>query len=209
MVVLTAAHCLQDQGTGLPFEAARVKVLTGRDTVSGHGGQLIAAAAVHVHKDYESRRIYPDVGVIVLAQPTSSPPIRTATTADEAAFHAGTVAALAGWGEWRDGQARQPDHLRAGDIRLRSNAYCASLLGRQFRRGFMLCADASPGRVGGCHGDSGGPLVVREATGELVLEGTTSWGRTPCASGPTVFARLSAVQQWLAAEIAAAQAPAA
>ena len=63
----------------------------------------------------------------------------------------------------------------------------------------MICAGG--GGKGACFGDSGGPLICQEG-GKAVLTGVTSLVRPGCDSTfPTVFARQTAVLEWVKANM--------
>jgi secreted trypsin-like serine protease len=209
-VVVTAAHCLLDEDTHQLHDPSEYQVTVGRDTVTGDGGETLRVREVRLHPDFQERRLFPDLGVLILAQEAHVPAIRLPAGGDATEWRAGAPATLAGWGKWRERQRVATEHLRSVGVRVRSRAFCFDKLGDDYAGTYMLCASgAGHAPVGACAGDSGGPLAVRDHAGGWVLAGIVSWGVTPCGSAPTVFARISAVVWWLRRQLPPATAVAA
>jgi secreted trypsin-like serine protease len=203
-VVVTAAHCLRDEDTHQLNDPSDYQVTVGRDTVTGSGGETLRVREVRLHPAFDERRLFPDLGVLILDGEAHVPPIRLPTGNDAVAWHAGARATLAGWGKWRERQQVATEHLRSVTVRVRSRAFCFSKLGDDYAGTYMLCASGQGhAAIGACAGDSGGPLAVHDRAGGWVLAGIVSWGVTPCGSAPTVFARISAVVWWLRRQLPA------
>jgi secreted trypsin-like serine protease len=96
-----------------------------------------------------------------------------------------------------------PDTLRWVALPIASQTLCEALLRDPedpdvVVTDAMICAGSLRGGRDSCDGDSGGPLVVRDARGQPVLVGVTSWG-LGCAFQGTfgVYTRVSAFADWL------------
>jgi hypothetical protein len=111
----------------------------------------------------------------------------------------GAPATIAGWGRTVNGGA-SPRFLQEAAVPLISDADCVRGLPEPFRPIFaptsMLCAGDVPAGIDTCQGDSGGPLALTIA-GTRTMVGDTSWGAQDCATGPSVYGRLSAFRSWI------------
>jgi len=211
--LVTAAHCLIDQGNG--------QALDPKDLLIGFGSNLrspnlrtIAVADYRVHPDYRIKTSSQDLAVLYLAQPvldypTISPPLG----ADVAAFTApGTSAQVVGWGNTRTRGDRFPPDLQVGNVEVFPAAACGGGEGyavngvsfdgftrRQADPRTMLCAaGANPagGIIDACQGDSGGPLTVGTGDARRLI-GVVSWGQKCASRMPGVYTRITAESDFL------------
>lgn len=205
--VLTAAHCATEAG-GAPRPAAAFLVVTGRRDLAAAGGQLHQVARVHVHPAYDPRSVRADAAVLELASASAAPPATLAGPGDAALAASGAPAAIAGWG-MTSGSGGIPTVLRTAPTTLVPDAACAGAFGG-YETATMICAaDAGSSLSATCHGDSGGPLAVARGDGSWVQIGITSWGTDGCdARLPQVFARVSALSDWIGSVIGSAPPPA-
>lgn len=190
--VVTAAHCLSKEVLGVPWREVRdLRIVVGRDKISGGGGQELKPAKVWVNPRYDSYTNDGDMAVLTLDKPVSNRPIPMAGRQDSA-YRAGNAATVYGWGDTTGGGS-YASRLRAAFVTVLPDAVCARAYPGSadgtYKARTMLCAGAPRGGHDACQGDSGGPLVVR---GRLV--GVVSWG-TGCGrpGSPGVYTRASAI----------------
>ncbi len=190
--VVTAAHCLSKEVLGVPWQQVRdLRIVVGRDNLTGGGGQERKPAKVWVNPRYDNWTNDGDMAVITLDKPVPNRPIPIAGRHD-AAYRPGSRATVYGWGD-TTGEGSYATRLRSAHVNVLRDAVCARAYPGSadgtYRSPSMLCAGEPSGGRDACQGDSGGPLVVR---GRLV--GLVSWG-TGCgqAGSPGVYTRASAL----------------
>ena len=202
--VLTAAHCLSDNGA--PIEAESVTILT--EATNLVEGKRYKVAEVIVHEGFSERTLDNDIGLIKLAEPATAPTIKIATGPTE---DKGTTT-VTGWGMMEDGTF--PSDLMVADLDLEPNAACNAGIKQIYARDLsyalrelstrmryndaavdeattaivkymndplsnnMICAGTTSGQRDACNGDSGGPLFVTGADGKTQI-GIVSWGEGP------------------------------
>lgn len=186
--VVTAAHCLSKEVLGVPWWQVRdLRVVVGRDNLTGAGGQERKPAKVWVNPRYDTWTNDGDMAVLTLDKPVPNRPIAIAGRHD-AAYRPGNRATVYGWGD-TTGEGSYATRLRAAHVNVLRDGVCARAYPGSadgtYRPHSMLCAGSPDGGRDACQGDSGGPLVVR---GRLV--GLVSWG-TGCgqAGSPGVYTR--------------------
>lgn len=209
-VVLTAAHCLTDDATGVARSAAGVTVTTGRtDRTAAGTGQVLTASRVIVDPAYDVRAITGDAALIVLSSATTAPPIALAGAAESGLTAGGTVATIAGWGLPSASVTTASAQLLSATTTILNDSACRRLLGSDFDVATTLCAVDEPSFAAAtCRGDSGGPLIVRRADGTPVQAGIISWGSESCdAHVPQAYTRVAAHAGWIERQIAAAPTP--
>ncbi len=204
--VLTAAHCLVNEGKPVPAEA--ITVLSGA-TYLAEGKRLkVAEVIVHDGFDKNMASIDNDIGLLRLSANATA---ETITLPTKAAAETGK-ATVTGWGMMEDGTF--PADLMQVDIDLTTNDACnagikgiyAKDLGAILRSWAprlrlpdaaidaatstmassmsdpltpnMLCAGIKEGGRDSCSGDSGGPLFVKDGN-KLTQIGIVSWGEGP------------------------------
>lgn len=202
--VLTAAHCLSDEGAAI--DPKTVTVLIGATNLAE--GKRAAVSEVIVHEGYSTRTLDNDLGLLRLAEPVDAPTIKINSTA---APDSGNTTVI-GWGMMEDGTF--PNDLMVADLDLEPNSACNSgikqiyandlkaalgqLAGRMrySEKGIeagaqaiasdmsdpltnnMICAGTTSGQRDACNGDSGGPLFVDGKDGPEQV-GVVSWGEGP------------------------------
>ena len=184
--VLTAAHCLNPNGT--PPD-----VLLGTSRLS-QGGTRIAGASVHIHPSYVSTNNAVgrgDIALLKLATPSNAPvaPLMTAAVQPPVASGTGT---MVGWGSTIPTGGGYPDQARWVSAPMLDPAVCAQLYGADAAT--TLCIGQADANV--CDGDSGGPLIIRGTDGIERVAGVVSGGATPC-TGPDAFMRVTAYADWI------------
>lgn len=195
--VLTAAHCTQYPAP------ATVDVLTGRQSLSGTGGQRIRVVQAIVHPGYNSYSEDNDVALLQLADPSTSPTLPVLPAGFESSWSPGTTATVYGWGNTSTSTTPSyPDELRQVSVPVLADSTCSdpTVYGTSFHASTMLCAGSYPfGGQDSCDGDSGGPLVVPFGSGVAEV-GVVNWGvNRPCAQPnyPGVYARVPVYAGWI------------
>jgi len=202
--VLTAAHCLSNQGAAIGAET--VTVLT--EATNLGEGKRYKVVEVIVHEGYSETTLDNDIGLLKLAEPATAPTINIARGATE---DKGTSTVI-GWGMMEDGTF--PNDLMVADLNLEPNASCNAGIKEIYARDLgvalrqlstrmryndaavaeattaiskymndpltenMLCAGTTSGQRDACNGDSGGPLFVTGDSGPTQI-GIVSWGEGP------------------------------
>jgi secreted trypsin-like serine protease len=207
LIVLTAAHCVEDLTTGLLAPASAFQVVTGRlDWTDPGSGQLLDVTRVIVNPGYTLTTFGTDAALLVLATPTDAPAIALASPADSALIDPGTVASVAGWGDTSGASDTPPTALQSGTTVVQSSTYCAAADTADeiaFDPSVDLCAlDTADHTTAVCHGDSGGPLIVNTSGGPIEIA-VTSRGDADCAPDePSTFTAAQEISAWAADWIA-------
>ncbi|XP_069699799.1 serine protease 33-like [Periplaneta americana] len=205
-LVLTAAHCLQNED----IDQLRVVVGDYHLQVADKHEQSFRVERVLVHPDFRKLGPYSnDIGLIKVralsdggisfnshVKPICLPELQAKSTA-------GSWCSVTGWGAQRpeDVDSSLSQVLQVAAVPLLDLNTCrrADVYGgrRQSILDSMLCAGRLEGGVDACGGDSGGPLAC-EINGRFVLMGIVSWG-DGCAqkNRPGVYTRVSHYADWI------------
>lgn len=195
--VLTAAHCLGEDVLGVDVTEVRdLRIIAGRDELSGPGGQEIPVRAARINPGYDPSTNAADLAVLTLAGKLPGNSVIPMAGAGDTAYEPGTGATVYGWGD-TTGYGAYASVLQAAQVRVLSDSACARAypggLHGTYDASSMLCAGDTAGGRDACQGDSGGPLVAR---GRLI--GLVSWGSGCGTPGsPGVYTRVSASIRWL------------
>lgn len=168
-VVMTAAHCIVDPGTGEPYEGLESRLVLGRvdraDPAERVVGQANYQPVIHSRRDLAVLmldRDIPDVPVVSL--PVSG--VLPVT---------GSQATVAGWGYTE--HALPSEYLRWAALDIIDPTRCDTPHWRVDGTDFPLLCAWSPDAGGGA-GDSGGPLLQRDVDGGGYRQiGVVSGGR--------------------------------
>lgn len=197
-VVITAAHCVVDDG--VVETAAKLGVVLGRRNLNETGGEELDVVGVAVHPQYSERSIINDVALLRLATPSS----RTPAALDPGfQLTEGLVATVMGWGDTYSGSHQGSADLRAADIAIWASDRCVAHyadFSLHHDPSTQLCAGWAEGGNNSCQGDSGGPLMIRDTAGTWRLIGIVSWAdRCAVAGRPTNFAWVGAptIRPWI------------
>jgi secreted trypsin-like serine protease len=178
--VVTAAHCVQDEGSGEVMASSTLEILVGATALNTTDGQRVAVSWVIPYPNFLDSRD-DDIALIQLAQPVTLgrlvQTIAPLNPTETGLITPGTVAAVTGWGsQWLWGFLGS-DQLRQVDVPIVSNSACQAAyddVGLTIT-GKMLCAGADG--LDACYGDSGGPLAVADGSGDgYKLAGIVSFG---------------------------------
>lgn len=215
-VVVTAAHCMVDDGQLVESSALVVAATT---DLRSPTARVVGVRAVAVHPGYPvAADTGPnDVAVLALYEPLTGVPTTPVAGPAEAAelTQAGASVLTAGWGDMTFGQEYFPNWLQATRILIHPTNACASAQSYSFagatwggwgslvKPSAMICAASTDGSgrlVAPFRGDSGGPLLAVDG-GQQRLLGAVSFGkieRTPLPYA-VIYTRLAAYSDWLTA----------
>ncbi len=198
--ILTAAHCLKDNGNDIQAAGYRVR-LGVSNLMLGETGLSYKIVATYAPSQYNSRTgYYNDIALIRFAPDAQTARGRriwvqkVAIDAEPPAMRkfAGTEAHFYGWG--RTVRDRPSAPLLYGKVLMLADGKCA-------RNAIALCGQGY-GAAGStqCKGDSGGPLVWWIGT-KPVLIGVVSHNPEIVGCGrqtkPGVFTRVSYFKKWI------------
>lgn len=214
--VVTAAHCVVDQDSGVTSAPASLLIGLGRSSLQDSGMRVVGISAIAVHPGYSIKTGDNDVAVLTLVAPqTDIPTIAPAQFTDGVTTEsAGTHVQVAGWGTVSKVGNSFPDVFRTGDLTLLPASACGQglntvLNGLTFlaynpgeaNPDTMLCAvgvSASGIIIDSCRGDSGGPLIEGDGVNARLL-GIVSWGLNCATRHPGVYTRVTAMTDFLKA----------
>jgi len=192
--VLTAAHCTYGKSP------SQIGVLVGEHDTSDSVADIRTVIVITNHPEYSPNNLVNDISIITLSSyititRTISPICLPWSTWTTTKSYAGDVATLTGWGKVSGGGPLSPT-LQEADITVASNGDCRNSYASSSWpiKDSNICAGDPDQRA--CNGDSGGPLFIQENERFAVI-GVVSWGRTGCASKPTVFTRVSEYKFWI------------
>lgn len=198
--IVTAAHCLNDNGTSIRSGGYRVRLgLT--DINAADGGISYRITEVHAHPNFNrpAGSYSNDIALVrfaadtqtVGARPNWVQPIQVDRIPVENSTIAGQDAFVFGWGLTEHNRVGQP--LLAGQIRLDSDHNCTNEV--------ALCGRGiGPRGATQCHGDSGGPLVFWDGqTPRLIGVVSHNRGSEACGSNPRsgVYTRVTSFRAWI------------
>jgi secreted trypsin-like serine protease len=210
-VILTAAHCVEDLHFGGFTPAPDYKVATGRaNPRRDETGEVLKVSDTHVFPGFDPGTTHGDAALLILASPTTAPPIPLAAAADGPLYTGGAPVQLAGWGLTRANARSAPDALHSTTGAVLNPAACKARIPsfyKPYSPGVQMCTTDPPDHTnGGCFGDSGGPAIAHRADGSAVEIGIVSTGGPECSTKlPNVFTRVDRVSSWAAEWIAATE----
>ena len=205
--ILTAAHCVVDNGVTIPAET--LTGVAGRVALSGEDGTPFTAVRITVNPQYALRSQNQggpyDSAVIETATDLPGPALALATTADARYYAAGVTARIAGWG-LTTASGGTTDVLMQATLPIVADQECADLDDVTLAEATkMVCAGLPAGGVDTCQGDSGGPMTV-VAGGETpdptddrtLLAGIVSWGyECGAPNRPGLYTRVATLTDWV------------
>lgn len=210
--VLTAAHCVVNEGRVAPKEAIAVKV----GSVDLKKGDVVSVEKIIPHPQYDP--FDNDVALLKLSKPLRQARrrIALANLPTQGSTVAEGPAVVMGWGKTR--RDTITPKLLETDIAIVKNEACNAGIRDYAQRdlavmlrrigelanipmsnleeafvylssgmgdaltGNMICAGTESGERDSCQGDSGGPLMIKQADGSWQQVGIVSWGAQPLTS---------------------------
>jgi hypothetical protein len=204
-LVLTAAHCGEDPPSGVIDNVSNFTVVTGSlDKTDTSLGQVSGVTKIIPHATEveaggaDGVTIIGDAALLVLATPTTAPPITLADSTDLSLVLPGTEAYIAGWGLTNGSDlTSHPDVLQFAPTVVQGSTECL-LDNPTFDPQAQVCAlDTLNQSASTCGGDSGGPLVAETADSEWVEIGITSTSGPGCdPTYPQYFTRVDYIEPW-------------
>jgi len=207
--VLTAAHCVVDDESGVTLAASDFAVgVNDYSLLSEVDDEYITVTEVYVAAGYDDITLDSDIAILKLAVPATATPINLIETPAFNDLADGTRLTIMGWGNTVvDDTDGYPARLREASVTLANYQTCAGDYAAtgQALTGNMFCAGGN-GVTDTCQGDSGGP-IVRFIEGEYQQVGIVSWGgieNQSCAAEgyPGVYTRLSKYTPWIESVLA-------
>ncbi|XP_070696320.1 suppressor of tumorigenicity 14 protein homolog [Pempheris klunzingeri] len=198
--LVTAAHCVQDNGPNKYSQADQWEALLGLHVQSQTNEWTVRrnVRRIVAHHKYNPGTYDNDIALMELdANVTLNqniwPICLPSPTYD---FPAGQEAWITGWGATREG-GLTATVLQKAEVRIVNSTVCKSLMSDEVTDR-MLCAGVLKGGVDACQGDSGGPLSVTGPSGRVFLAGVVSWG-DGCArrNKPGIYTRVTKFRHWI------------
>ncbi|XP_044215959.1 trypsin-2-like isoform X2 [Thunnus albacares] len=183
--VVSAAHCYKSSQNGH-------SVLGDHNQWFMDGNeQIIPAARVIPHPNYESWFVNNDIMLIKLSKPATINQYVQPVALPTSCAPAGTMCKVSGWGVTMSSSA-DSNKLQCLDIPILSDEDCDNSYPGMITEA-MFCAGYLEGGKDSCQGDSGGPVVCNRE-----LQGVVSWG-FGCAekNHPSVYAKTCIFTDWL------------
>ncbi len=197
-VVLTAAHCVDQEGTTTHLPIEGMNVIAGASDVAEAaesllvptGSQASPVASLRTHPYYSLTPIHDDVAVLTLATPLdlSGPDAKAISLVPTGATpSAGTPLNLTGYGKENGAESALPTwKLNSTQLSAYGSDPCRSTVGGE--SAVLLCAVSATSSA--CQGDSGGPLTEGSPPIEV---GIVDYGQVGCPIGqPNAFGNVAA-----------------
>ncbi|XP_043788659.1 trypsin-like [Apis laboriosa] len=179
--VLTAAHCMFDQG--VQIQPWMITIVAGelRLWQPTSTGQRRGVEKIHVHPNFNSVTLENDITILTLKIAFRlTPEVNIAPLVDHTPVPA-TICQVAGWGYPSENFPVTSEDLMYVDLPLMSRDLCKKLLENvtDFPPG-MICAGYMEGQKDACQGDSGGGMMCNgELTGVVSGGDGCARPRTP------------------------------
>ncbi len=197
--VLTAAHCVEDDGSDIGVDAVWIGMHEQSNTTAV---EKLTVAKIYIHpkRDLAKNKLDYDFALIELKENSS----HSTVSLNEAEITIKTdsiMAMTAGWGMintdfWNP---KTPDILQKVDVPLVSQVDCnvkAAYDGKITDR--MICAGYKAGGKDACAGDSGGPLTIADSNGKPILTGVVSLGAgCALANKYGVYSKVNGEISWI------------
>lgn len=197
--LVTAAHCVQDDGKNRFSQAASWEAYMGLH-IQGKVDTKVEKRNIKQiipHPYYNHYTFDNDIALMELDRPiTYSDYIKPiCLPSPQHVFETGSTVWITGWGATREG-GFAAKVLQKAQVRMINYDTCNRLMSDQLTSR-MLCAGVLSGGVDACQGDSGGPLSVPTGS-RMFLGGVVSWG-DGCArrNKPGIYSRVTKYRGWI------------
>lgn len=197
--LVTAAHCVQDEGSLKLSQPGSWEVYLGlhEQRKTQDPVQKRNLKQVIPHPNYNKFTFDNDIALMELDSPvTYSDFIKPiCLPAPQHEFPPGQSVWITGWGATREGGSAAVV-LQKALVRIINQAVCNELMGGQITSR-MFCAGVLTGGVDACQGDSGGPLSSLSGS-RMFLAGVVSWG-DGCArrNKPGIYTTVTKYRGWI------------
>ncbi|XP_061221474.1 trypsin I-P38-like [Neopsephotus bourkii] len=160
--------------------------------------QVIRAAKIIRHSDFNSDTLDNDIMLIKLATPAQLNAAVQTVALPTRCVTAGTECLISGWGNTRSSGSAYPDTLQCLKAPVLSSSACSRAYPGDITSN-MICVGFLEGGKDSCQGDSGGPVVCNGQ-----LQGIVSWGLGCAQKGyPGVYTKVCNYVSWIRATMAA------
>ncbi|XP_061167327.1 trypsin-1-like [Saccostrea echinata] len=184
-LVLTAAHCFEDQGS---LDPRRWRAIVGKHHLfyTDLTQQTHTINRIIMHEGYDNQTVRNDIAILVLdnhvmfnsyVMPVCLPGAPLSSfISHHSHSHPGIVGIVAGWGD--TGESNPKYVLNQVSIPILNDRVCGAhtWYGSAFLPQTTFCAGFEQGGRDACIGDSGGPFIIQDHSGYWVQVGITSWG---------------------------------
>lgn len=197
--LVTAAHCVQDEGSLKLSQPGSWEVYLGlhEQRKTQDPVQKRNLKQVIPHPNYNKFTFDNDIALMELDSPvTYSDFIKPiCLPAPQHEFPPGQSVWITGWGATREGGSAAVV-LQKASVRIINQAVCNELMRGQITSR-MFCAGVLTGGVDACQGDSGGPLSSLSGS-RMFLAGVVSWG-DGCArrNKPGIYTTVTKYRGWI------------
>lgn len=208
--VLTAAHCLNDNGANIRDGGHRVRLGVYYSSIDGGVSYPILRTIPHPQYDLSNKYVF-DIALVQYDHRAGR--VGTARAATNSIFSIsldplevgkrkivkGMPVYSFGWGWTEAENSQSTDYLQIVKMELSSETACTALTAfRNELSNAALCAGGKK-REQTCFGDSGGPLVYYGESGTRpILIGVVSAGKKCGATGrPSQYTRVAKVKSWI------------
>jgi hypothetical protein len=190
--VLTAAHCVDHEGSTTSYPASDLTVIAGAsevllssDEARPSSRQIVEVKSFRTHPYYTVLpNVKDDVAVLELAEPLELSPSKNTQAISLVSANAtpvpGTTLSISGYGkeEGAEGEAHEPDgKLYSTTLTAIGSDACRNSVG--VNSAVLLCAESPSSAT--CQGDSGGPLTEGSPA---VQVGIVDFGPKECPGRP-------------------------
>ncbi|XP_031713174.1 coagulation factor IX-like isoform X1 [Anarrhichthys ocellatus] len=199
--VITAAHCLVLEGTGIESFFVRV----GEHDVSQDEGpeRNHEVAEQHMHPTYNAKKSLHenDIALLKLAIPVELSNQRRPICLGpkdfiEKLLRDSSSSLVSGWGKLSS-TGRQPTTLKKLEVPYVDRTVCKQSSTLHHITRFMFCAGYQSEQKDSCKGDSGGPHATY-SNGTWFLTGIVSWGEECALEGKYgVYTRVARYYSWI------------
>lgn len=216
--VVTAAHCVTKDRSNIPINSKALALFLGKYYRSFEKDdvyvQMIKAAQVVVHPDYDFSKYDFDIALLQLEAPAKltsrvQPICLPSDESTRENIRDGKTGVVVGWGVTED--HRYSEALRQSNLPVVSHLKCEQGYRENLRSisvtTNMFCAGYPEGLIDTCNGDSGGPMMFLDETQRpkrWILEGIVSWGSgSGCgkANHYAGFTKVKAFASWISMHI--------